>query len=136
MNMRKIIFSILAVTTAFFLMSNSSCKRKKENKGEQVQQKGEEKKNEQAGQKDTINLASSFEKDGFVKATVVDNTGLDGCRFMLLLESGQKVQPLNLEENFLKDGMKVWVKYTVEKDAMSVCMAGEIVKIISIGERK
>jgi hypothetical protein len=129
-NMRNIMFSILCIFAAVLLMSNSSCSRGKEKKADthtddpKMQEK-----------RDSIAYAEK-EAQGFLQATVIDNTGLDGCRFMLQLQSGKKLQPTNLEEKYLKDGKKVWVKYVIQKDAMSVCMAGDVVNITVIEERK
>lgn len=123
--MSKIIISILTIATALLVMSNSSCSRYKDPKQQMPQQDSAK--------------ASTDERmisEGYVKATVTDNTGLDGCRFMLTLESGKKLEPVNLEEKYMKDGMKVWVKYQSVKDMMSICMAGEMVRITAIEERK
>src|SRR5687768_8560253 len=66
---------------------------------------------------------------GLIAATVKDNSGLDGCTFLLVLYNGKKIEPLNLPAEYKKDGMKVRVKYHQRKDAMSVCMSGEIVML-------
>jgi len=74
--------------------------------------------------------------DGYTPATVIFYE-LDGCKWMLLLENGAKLQPQGmLAEAFQKDQMKVWVKYEMQKDAPNICMAGEVVKILDIKERK
>lgn len=69
-------------------------------------------------------------KDGFVKATVINYT-LDGCTFMLQLEDGKKLEPVNLKEEFKKDNFKVWIKYQHYK-GNSICMAGEMVTVTAI----
>src|SRR3990172_2418981 len=73
-----------------------------------------------------------YEKEKFVRATVVDMTGLDGCRFLLSLEDGKKLEPINLEPAYKKDNLPVWIRYIDSKDAMSICMAARMVRIIDI----
>ena len=72
-----------------------------------------------------------YAAQGYVKAFVT-NVELDGCKFMLQLEdSDKKLEPDGLQPEFEKDGLKVWVKYEPE-DRMSICMAGQTVKVIDI----
>lgn len=73
---------------------------------------------------------------GFVKATVIDLTGLDGCRFLLQLEDGSRLEPENLDTAFAKAGTPVWVKYFFQKNAISICMAGKVVHIADILKRE
>lgn len=73
-------------------------------------------------------------KEGYIKATVVNLT-LDGCSWLLQLEDGKKLEPINLKEEFKKDKLNVWIQYQIKKGGMSVCMAGEIVNIIKIEVR-
>lgn len=70
-------------------------------------------------------------KEGYIKATVVNLT-LDGCSWMLQLEDGKKLEPVNLKEEFKKDKLNVWIQYQVKKGGMSVCMAGEVITISDI----
>src|SRR5687768_4584182 len=63
--------------------------------------------------------------EGYTPATVIFYE-LDGCKWMLLLENGAKLQPQGmLPEAFQKDQLKVWVKYEMQKGAPNICMAGE-----------
>lgn len=74
-----------------------------------------------------------FEKEGYTKAVVRDYA-LDGCRFMIFLDETKKLEPDWLPADLQKDSVPVWVKY--ERDErMSVCMAGETVKVIDIKKR-
>lgn len=75
-------------------------------------------------------------KAGYSKGTMVDNSKLDGCGFMIQLEDQDQtlLWPTKLEDRFKKEGTKVWVKYTPSK-MMSTCMKGipaiiEEIKII------
>lgn len=72
---------------------------------------------------------------GFTKVTVVKMT-LDGCSFLLQLADGKKLEAVNLEEKYKKEGLVLWVKYTPEKKAMSICMAGEMVSLTEVKENK
>jgi len=76
-----------------------------------------------------------YEKEKFVRATVVDMTGLDGCQFLLKLEGGKKLEPLNLDPAYKKDGLPVWIRYIASKGSVSICMAGKMVKLIAIEKR-
>ncbi len=77
---------------------------------------------------------ADMEKQGFVKAMVIEMQ-LDGCTFMVQQESDKKnLEPDGLQPEFQHDSMKVWIKYTAE-DRMSVCMAGETIKLIDIKKR-
>lgn len=73
---------------------------------------------------------------GFVRATVIDLTGLDGCRFLLQLEDGSRLEPENLDPVFAKPGTAVWVKYFFQKNAISICMAGKVVHVTDILKRE
>ncbi|MBA3706981.1 MAG: hypothetical protein H0W84_14090 [Bacteroidetes bacterium] len=74
-------------------------------------------------------------KAGFVKATVI-NYKLDGCSWMLQLEDGKKLEPINLTEEFQKENFKVWIQYKPFTQGASICMAGEMITITAIEIRK
>ena len=67
--------------------------------------------------------------NGFFKAVVVDKRGLDGCTFVLKLEDHSTLEPLGLNEQFKIAGKQLWVKFSIAKNAMSVCMSGTPVTI-------
>ena len=75
----------------------------------------------------------THEQKGFVKATIINYT-LDGCSFMVQLEDGKKLEPVNLQMEFRKDNFKVWIKYQYYK-SNSICMAGEMATITAIEKR-
>lgn len=79
--------------------------------------------------------AVSEEKTNFTKATVI-NYKLDGCSWMLQLEEGKKLEPINLNVEFQKEDLKVWIQYEPFTQGASICMAGEIVKVTAIEIRK
>ncbi len=72
-----------------------------------------------------------YSKEGFTKVTVVKLT-LDGCSFLLQLADGKKLEAINLKEEYKKEGLVLWIKYTPNKKAMSICMAGEIVDLTEV----
>ena len=69
-------------------------------------------------------------------ATILDYTGLDGCGLVLKLQSGEVLEPTNLNDFNITptDGMKVWVKYH-EVGMMSICMVGPTVEIDCLAKR-
>ncbi len=60
---------------------------------------------------------------------IVDMTGLDGCKLMIELANGSRLEPTNLPAEFAHAGMKVKFRYTEPGDVASVCMAGKIVNV-------
>ena len=72
-----------------------------------------------------------------VVATLSDYTGLDGCSWVIKLDNNEVLEPINLSEFTieLKEGKKVWIKYTEQNDLASICMVGPIVRIDTICER-
>jgi hypothetical protein len=88
--------------------------------------------------KDT-SASVDYAAQGYVKAIVVDYE-LDGCRWMLRLDNDdptdddKKMEPDFLFSEFQKDSLPVWLKYTKE-ERISICMAGETVKVIDIKKR-
>jgi hypothetical protein len=107
----KNIFLLLLSTGLFFLVS---CKGKSKT--------GTEKEVDYAAQ-------------GYIAATVVDYN-VDGCIWMIQMADGKKYEPQNLEDTYRKDQQKVWIKYEVQKNAMTICMGGAVIKITDMKERK
>ena len=67
--------------------------------------------------------------------TVKDFKGLDGCTYLIVLENGDKLNPIDLPTQGFewKDGQKVRFGYEIAKDMMSVCMSEKaIVKLTCI----
>ncbi len=84
--------------------------------------------------KKTTVSEADMEKQGFVKAMIVQ-LELDGCSYMLEQESDKKrLEPDGLQPDFQKDSLKVWIKWQPE-DRMSICMAGETIKLLEIKKR-
>lgn len=68
---------------------------------------------------------------GLIKATVVDMSELDGCNHLLKLEDGTFLEPMNLENEFKKNGMVLYISYKPSK-ANSVCMKGKLVELSTV----
>jgi hypothetical protein len=75
---------------------------------------------------------------GWVKGTIQDLTGLDGCGLVIQLEDQAYLEPVNLPEfsnsATLVDDQKVWVKYQ-EVSGGSICMVGKIIEIKDLQNR-
>ena len=70
----------------------------------------------------------------FTAATIINYT-LDGCSWMIKLEDGKLLEPVNLKEEFKKENLKIWVQYK-HYENFSFCMAGEMVTITAIEIRE
>lgn len=72
-----------------------------------------------------------------VEGTLRNMTGLDGCRWMIELNNGQKLQPTNMADFDVPmvDGQRVWVDFVEQQGVMSICMAGKVVKLIKLYTR-
>lgn len=65
--------------------------------------------------------------------TVKDHTGLDGCKYLIELKSGEKLQPIEVVDNFQwKDGQQINFSYEVVPDAITTCMAGRVVRVTCV----
>lgn len=79
----------------------------------------------------TANLQQSWQQ-----GEVYDARGLDGCQFLIRTANGQQFQPINLDEAYQKDGLKIEFQAEPVEDMMSICMAGQMVRILNIKEKK
>lgn len=65
------------------------------------------------------------------QGTIVDMTGLDGCKWMLVTDAGMKLLPQKWPDHFEpKDKLTVKFHFTEVKDAASICMAED--KIVTV----
>ena len=84
--------------------------------------------------KQTVN----YPKEGYVKASIIDYK-VDGCGFLIQLNDKQKTKlaPEKLPEEFKKNKLNIWVKYSIVKSQPnSTCMAGKTCQLIDIMRRK
>ena len=75
---------------------------------------------------------------GAVKGELKDYTGLDGCGFVIILENGDRIEPINLIDFDVEliDNQKIWVDYHINENlSASICMVGDIVVIDCISKR-
>lgn len=75
-------------------------------------------------------------EDG-VKGMILDYRGLDGCRWLIRLDNGEMLEPVNLHRFDLQptDSLTVVLAYTPAPDMMSICMAGKMVHITCISSK-
>ena len=69
-----------------------------------------------------------------IKGTIVFKD-IEGGFYAIDGDNGDKYDPVNLPEEYKKNGLKVKVKARFNKDIMSIHMYGEIVDIVSIVSR-
>lgn len=88
-----------------------------------------------------MSTATQCEEDNLacpdgVDAEFIDLTGLDGCSWLLELEDGTRLEPVNLNDFEIEpqEGLKVEVSYK-EVEMFSTCMAGLIVELSCIEKR-
>lgn len=69
-----------------------------------------------------------------VDGIISDLSGLDGCRKIIELKTGEKLNPVNLDTFNIDTsiGREISVTYTVLEDMMSICMVGKMVEITCI----
>lgn len=68
-------------------------------------------------------------------STLRDYTGLDGCGWVIEVDEGDVLEPMNLGEfidNPASD-MRLLIEYTEESGYASICMVGPIVRLTACG---
>ena len=75
---------------------------------------------------------TSQPKTPWVHAKVVDMSGLDGCRLLLELPDGKRLQPINLDKVYQKEGLKLRFTYKKADGYMGICMAGDMVELLAV----
>ena len=65
------------------------------------------------------------------------NKQVDGCTWLIQLEDGQILEPLNLKEFDIerKNNKKIWITYEDTEGYVSICMMGPIIKVKCISDR-
>ena len=71
-------------------------------------------------------------KQDWLQVKVVDMRGLDGCRFLLELENGKRLQAINLSPEHQKTGLKLRITYKMAEGYMGICMAGDMVELVNV----
>ncbi len=78
----------------------------------------------------------NYENEGFVKAEIIKYE-VESCGYLIKLEDNLLLSPEILSEDFKKDKLMVWLKYSILKQkSPSFCMAGKPIKVEEIAERK
>lgn len=139
MKLYSILFALLAVSCNYTVSDKESVKNDKIVKDTVLPNDSSDRKDSIPAEqkknlnKDTVSHNSDgtvkkrdFIKEGYVKAKVRNMMGLDGCGFLLVLDNGEKLEPTNLDKQYMKDGIKLWIKFKPTGNA-SICMAGTVV---------
>ncbi len=112
--MKKIFFTSLFLILCSWFFSSCHCKKKTT-----------------SAKNTTAEVKRDFEKEGYIKATVIFYE-VSGCEYILKLEDEKKLEPSNLSVEFKKDLLLVWIKYIPKKNEVSICMAGQMVELSDI----
>ena len=75
--------------------------------------------------------------NGCVKVSLEDTgtikyINLEGGFYGIVADNGQKLDPLNLKDEFKKDGLRVKFVYSLKKGTVNVHQWGKIIEILSI----
>lgn len=70
-------------------------------------------------------------EEQLINAEFRDFSGLDGCMWVIELEDGAKLEPINLSDFDVLplEGKKIAMTYVARLDMSSVCMVGTIVEL-------
>lgn len=66
------------------------------------------------------------------RGVLVDNSTLDGCKWMIKLDNGAMLNPTNLDAmagDKLVDGRRVAIQYDVKDGVLTTCMSGKVVNL-------
>lgn len=71
-----------------------------------------------------------------IPGMLLDYTGLSGCKWVIQLKNGERLEPVNLHEFDLvpADSMIVHITYTEAPTMMSICMVGKMIEITCIAK--
>ncbi|MFZ0456038.1 MAG: hypothetical protein WCE54_18580 [Ignavibacteriaceae bacterium] len=75
--------------------------------------------------------------NGCIKASLEDigtikYVNLEGGFYGIVSDNGQKLDPVNLKDEFKKDGLRVKFVYSLKKRGSNIHQWGEVIEIISI----
>ena len=128
--MKKIfIFNILIV----FLVFGCIGSKKKKNSKNQKEAKVITVKKTTITPKDSI--SKNIENMGYSIGKVIDKTKTSGCTFVILVNDSTILEPVNLENKFKKDGLKIAFKSRKSR-AMSTCMIGQTIIVSDVKSLK
>jgi hypothetical protein len=67
-----------------------------------------------------------------VSGTIIDKTGLAGCKYMIELSDGTLLEPINLDAELKEAGTIVDFRFRRARGYMSICMAGPLVELFDV----
>lgn len=70
--------------------------------------------------------------EGYVAMTVKDYHELEACGFLLMNEDSVFFEPIQMNPAFFQNNLKVFVKYQLSKNQMSICMRGQKIDLLDI----
>lgn len=71
-----------------------------------------------------------------LELVTVEKFEVDGCNYMLKQASGKRLQPANLPDSLWTDGLQIYVSYKLVPEAITICMAGDVVNLQIIKKAK
>lgn len=77
---------------------------------------------------------SNVKCENCITGKLIDMSSLDGCTWLIELENGERLNPINIFEFDLEktDGLKVYLKYEKVDNIATICMSGKAVKLFCI----
>lgn len=70
--------------------------------------------------------------EGYVSMTVKDYHELESCGFLLMNSDSVFFEPIQMDPSFYQNNLKVFVKYQLSKNQMSICMRGQKIDLLDI----
>jgi hypothetical protein len=70
--------------------------------------------------------------DGYTAMIVKDYHELESCGFLLMNNDSVFFEPRQMDPSFYQNNLKVFVKYQLSKNQMSVCMRGTKIDLLDI----
>lgn len=101
-----------------------------EKKGEQRQSKNAERPAE--SQKPIQREEKKIVKDEQMMTGTVRYSNLEGGFYELVADSGERYDPVNLPDEYKKDGLRVKFQIREKRDVVGIHMVGKIVEIVKI----
>ena len=90
--------------------------------------------NESSYMDQALKLEASREQglSELVSGTIIDKTGLAGCKYMIELSDGTLLEPINLDAELKEAGTIVDFRFRRARGYMSICMAGPLVELFDV----
>jgi len=74
---------------------------------------------------------------GYEEVILKNLTGFDGCGFVFQMKDSSYLEPTNKKDFMINysDGEKYWIKYKIDYSAASICMVGQMIKIVELKDQ-